>query len=90
MDKCIDTRGLEYLANIFSQIAKEIGCETPSEAIALFRQMMVDMELKNPVAVNRKEELEVLSTSVNPVRLKNNPIRIEPAEAYYLYDVIIG
>lgn len=89
MDKCIDSRGQEYLNDIFNQIAKAMGCETLSEAITMFRQMMVEMELKNPVAVNREEELEVLSTSVNPVRLKNNPVFLEKTEIIQLYDIIV-
>ena len=89
MDKCIDSRGQEYLADIFNQNAKAMGCDTPAEAITLFRQMMVDMELKNPVAVNREEELEELSTSVNPVRLKNNPIALEVEVIKRLYITIV-
>lgn len=89
MDKCIDSRGQEHLADIFYQIAKAMGCETPVDAIALFRQMMEEMELKNPLAVNREEELEVLSTSVNPVRLKNNPVELNIEATFSLYNEII-
>lgn len=89
MDKCIDDRGKEYLADIFNRIAEAMGCATPVDASALFRQMMVEMELKNPVAGNREEELEVLSTSVNPVRLKNNPVSIDSVTAKKLYCVIV-
>lgn len=85
MDKCIDTRGKAYLSNIFDLIAKAMGCESPKQAIVEFRQMMVDMELKNPTSENKEEELNVLCTSVNPVRLKNNPITIEEKNAKILY-----
>ena len=61
MDKCIDNRGQEYLSGIFALISKAMGCESPEQAIAEFRQMMADMDLKNPMAGNREEELEVLS-----------------------------
>ncbi len=89
MDKCIDRRGREYLAGIFEDIAKAMGCDTPKQAIAMFREMMKDMELTNPVAGNRDDELKILSTSVNPVRLKNNPVDIKEEEAYKLYNVIV-
>lgn len=89
IDRCIDSRGQEYLADIFNQIAKAMGCDTPAEAIALFRQMMMEMELKNPVAGNREDELEVLSTSVNPVRLKNNPVLLDTQTIHGLYNVIV-
>ena len=89
MDKCIDSRGQEYLAGIFALISKAMGCEGPEQAIAEFRQMMVDMDLKNPVADNREEELDVLSTSVNPVRLKNNPINLDSKTTKMIYQTII-
>ena len=89
MDKCIDSRGKKYLSGIFALITKAMGCEGSEQAIAEFRQMMVDMELKNPVAVKREEELNVLTTSVNPVRLKNNPVLIDKTISFVLYSIII-
>jgi alcohol dehydrogenase class IV len=89
MDKCIDNRGQEYLTGIFAKISNSMGCENPKQAINAFRLMMKEMDLKNPVAVNREEELEVLSTSVNPVRLKNNPVSIDINMAYELYSIIV-
>ena len=89
MDKCIDKRGKEYLFGIFNLISKAMGCENPEQAIAEFREIMVDMELKSPLAVNRNEELQVLSRSVNPVRLKNNPVKLEPKTTHGLYSIIL-
>lgn len=88
MDKCIDSRGQEYLSGIFALISKAMGCVSPEQAIAEFRQMMQNMDLKNPVAGNREEELNTLSTSVNPVRLKNNPIILDKEVIYSLYTII--
>lgn len=90
MDKCIDTRGQEYLLGIFVLISKAMGCDSPEQAIAEFRQMMKEMELKNPVVVNMKEELEVLSTSVNPVRLNNNPVLLENHIICAIYSSILN
>lgn len=89
IDKCNDTRGQEYLADIFSQIAQTMRCNNSQHAIGTFRIMMKDMDLKNPEAGNKEEELKVLATSVNPVRLKNNPIRIDESDALRLYSRII-
>ena len=89
MDKCIDVRGQKYLSSIFNQIAHSIGCNDPQQAIVVFREMMKDLDLKNPVTSNREEELNVLTTSVNPVRMKNNPVRISKATAFMLYNKII-
>lgn len=89
MDKCIDKRGQEYLNGIFNDIADAMGAKTPSEAIIIFRDMMTQMELANPITNKRKEELSVLSTSVNPVRLKNNPVELSETIIRNLYDNII-
>ena len=90
LDKCIDKRGENYLSSIFEQISNSMGCNSPKGAVSLFRKMMEEMELANPVAGNREEELKVLSTSVNPVRLKNNPVAIDEATAYSLYEKIVN
>lgn len=90
MDKCIDNRGQEYLAGIFAKISKAMGCKSPKQAVDEFRRMMKEMDLKNPVALNRKEDLDVLSKSVNPVRLKNNPIQIDQKIAKLLYNSILA
>ena len=89
MEKCIDYRGKEYLAGIFEQISKSMVCERPKEAIIGFRKMMQVMDLKNPVAGKRDEEIEVLSCSVNPVRLKNNPITIDPKSIIMIYKQVL-
>jgi len=90
LDKCIDSRGRDYLNDIFAKISVAMGCDTLEKAIEKFRQMMKDMELANPVAGNREEELKVLSTSVNPVRLKNNPVKLDLDAIRTLYNLIIG
>ena len=90
MDKCIDKRGQEYLSGIFTLIAKAMGCDSPEQAIAELRQMMKEIDLKNPVAGDREEELNVLSTSVNPVRLKNNPVMLEVDTIRILYSEFLA
>ena len=89
MDKCIDSRGQDYLGIIFNRIAHSMGCDNPERAIASFREMMTDLEMKNPIAGNREEEIIVLSNSVNPVRLKNNPISLDLVTITECYNRII-
>ena len=74
---------------VFLDISKAMGFDSPRTAIAGFREMMSEMGLNNPVSVNRDTELETLSKSVNPVRLKNNPIKIDEATAWRLYNRIV-
>ena len=85
----IDKRGSEYLVSVFDEIAHSMGVGTPVGAIALFREMMKAMELGNPVSENREADLEVLASSVNPVRLKNNPIALQPVVTRDLYNKIL-
>lgn len=89
LDQCMDPRGIAYLESIFTEISTSMGCKSPTEAIVLFEHMMADMDLKNPVTDNREEELKVLSTSVNSVRLKNNPISLSSDAIRCIYEVII-
>lgn len=89
MDKCIDVRGSEYLAGTFNKIAKAMNFESPNQAIRNFRQMMGEMELKPPTTSDRDKELTILSTSVNPIRLKNNPIMLDAQAIYSLYAKIL-
>lgn len=88
-EKCIDYRGFNYLEQIFNDISRAIGGDIPMEAIALFEKMSNEMELQNPVSINRAEELEVLSKSVNPIRLKNNPVGLDDNTIRFLYEKII-
>lgn len=88
-DKCIETRGREYLSHIFQDIAYSMGMENPYAARVLFTSMLEDMEMQNPFAGNRAEELDMLSKSVNPIRLKNNPIKLDDLIIRRIYDIIV-
>jgi len=89
MDKCIDSRGEGYLSGIFQEIAGALGAGSPEEAVQLFRSMMEEMQMQQPVTENREADLEVLTTSVNPIRLRNNPVELEREAIEYLYNIII-
>lgn len=89
MDRCVDVKGEEYLAKVFFEIAESMGCDTPKDAIALFRRMMEELSLNNPISENWAEELAILSSSVNPVRLKNNPVSLDSNTIGSLYESIV-
>ena len=89
LDRCIDARGVDYLVNVFTQIAEAIGCPNAIAAIKKFRQMMAEMELQNPSSENRDSDISVLSSSVNPVRLKNNPVELDEQTIGKLYETIV-
>ncbi len=89
MDQCIDTRGCEYLESIFHDIAASMDCSTPAQAIKRFRQMMDAMDMNSPVSDQTDLDLPVLISSVNPVRLKNNPIQLDSETIRSLYRKIV-
>ena len=84
-EKCIDDRGEEYLKGTFLDIAHALGCVTVSEAISLFRSMLDEMGISQPTSREREKELEILSSSVNPIRLKNNPVELDGKSIRNLY-----
>lgn len=68
-DDCIDGRGLDYLRSTMAQISEMISLER-------FKSMLAKLEMKSPEAIARDTELEILVQSVNPDRLKNNPVAL--------------
>lgn len=90
IDKCIDIRGEEYLKKVFVDISCAMGCKTPEEAVLVFNQMMSEMEMQKPVPVNLDDELGILVHSVNPVRLKNNPVELDEQTIMSIYKEILS
>lgn len=88
LDECIDPRGQDYLSGVFSAISKEMGCSTADEAIAFFRGMMKALDMKDPTLQN-DSDIEILTASVNPVRLKNNPVKLSEHTLRTMYEAIV-
>ena len=86
---CIDVRGEEYLKNTFDEIADAMGRSCVEEAIEKFRNMVDELELTIPENVTDKD-YEVLKNSVNPVRLKNNPVVLSVEDIDIIYHDILG
>ena len=89
LNACADSRGQKYLDGIFQEISDAMGCKGAEDAISVFRQMMSGMELQNPEFSDKCLELPILSSSVNPVRLKNNPVPLDEINTRMLYCIII-
>lgn len=79
---CIDTRGSEYLRETLSHISELITLDQ-------FKAMMATMDMQYPEAENKEEELETLAKSVNPVRLKNNPVALSTEVMREMYRRIV-
>ncbi len=88
-EKCIDPRGQEYLKGIFYAIAHTMRAADTFAALELFSEMLKDMDIKSPVAIDRETEIAQLATSVNPIRLKNNPVELDAETLGNLYASIV-
>ena len=73
---CIDSRGKDDLLTVFDDIARALECASAEEAVHFMQNMLTVLELHHPEAKDRTAELEVLTDSVNPTRLKNNPVAL--------------
>lgn len=80
-EKCVDPRGEEYLREIFGEIARAMGCETVQEAVETFQSIVRRTGIKLPP----RGDYALLSRSVNPVRLKNNPVALSVEDAGEIY-----
>lgn len=86
---CVDSRGIDYLKSIFSDIAHSLNSASPELAIETFYKMISKMEITYPRAENKEKDIQELSDSVNPIRLKNNPIVLNNNVISSLYKAII-
>lgn len=75
LDNCIDARGTEYVAKTFREIAVAMGYNCVENAIYAFKKILDKLELSAP-EMRSDADFEILKVSVNPVRLKNNPIML--------------
>jgi len=75
------------LERVFQDLAQAMGCETAGASIDKFQNLLVKLELKTPAA--KPEDFRILKSSVNPVRLKNNPVSLSPEAVDVLYHQIL-
>ena len=88
-EKCIDSRGQQYLDGIFQDIANAMGSTDPFAARDTFICMLKEMDIQNPISEHRTSDINLLTTSVNPIRLKNNPIALDEQTIRSLYESIV-
>ncbi len=87
IENCIDSRGQKYVRTTFEQIAEAMGCANIKDAIATLRNTIDDLGLTVP-NMDNAEDFETLKHSVNPVRLKNNPVGLSEAAIDGIYHKI--
>ncbi len=81
-EDCADSRGSEYLRSTMEEISGMISLDQ-------FKTMLEKMEMKAPEAADKAADLEVLAQSVNPVRLKNNPVALRTDVLKEMYRRIV-
>jgi len=57
--------------------------------LAWVRQLLKNLGMEYPASRNREQELDILTASVNPVRLKNNPVMLEKDTLRAMYERIV-
>ena len=76
------------LTEIFTEIAKTLGCKTVPEAIRYVLALNEKLFIEDAVEL-KMEDIDVLTASVNPVRLSNNPVTLSKKTLRELYRKII-
>lgn len=87
-EKCIDPRGEDFLKDIFAQIASAMGCENADQACMKFSDIFENLSLSVPKA--EEKDFDIIRNSVNPTRLKNNPVGLEIEDIDMLYHEILA
>lgn len=82
MDRCIDTRGEDYLRKTLDGIQELIDPE-------YYNNLLDELAMEYPVSGNKPKEAELLAKSVNTDRLKNYPVSLTENDLRDMYGVII-
>ena len=85
--KTIDARGVEYLSETLNEIGRALGCADATSGAEKLKEVFDELEFTVPVA--NEEQIAELSTSVNPVRLKNHPVALDENTITSLYREIL-
>ncbi len=88
-DKCIDPRGEDHLGFIFEWLGQLMHCDSPEKGLMMFRSIMFSLDMPQPQSRNREEELDILTRSVNPERLRNNPVELDEKTIRSIYGRIL-
>jgi len=84
---CTDERGEEYLRQTFLELAEVMGGKDIYEAVEKFDNILGELNLFVPSV--KEQDIEILTNSVNEIRLKNNPIKLDKSDINILYHQIL-
>lgn len=87
--ECDDPRGEAHLKHVLDTLSALFECGHTKEAVARFRDLFGELELKQIVCED-EETLRELAVSVNPQRLKNSPVPFSVGQLLEMYRTILG
>ncbi len=88
-EHCVDARGQAYLLETLADVSREIGCSNLKDAPRRMANLYAALFQTETPENFRTEELDLLVASVNPVRLKNNPVALSSEAIRSLYTCIL-
>lgn len=88
-NRCIDSRGRDYLEQMFVELACALDTSDAKEAVDIYDMFLNSLELEMPNIVE-EAHINILKKSVNLVRLKNNPIELDEEILEELYRQILN
>lgn len=88
-DKCVDPRGRDHLDSIFKWLGRIMLSDSAYKGLMRFRSIMDALDMPKPHSDNLEKDLDILTHSVNPVRLKNNPVTLDEDVIRNIYKRIL-
>ncbi len=88
-EKCIDPRGKDHLEFIFEWLGQIMQCDSAYKGLMMFRAIMFSLGMSQPQTKDREAELDILTRSVNPERLRNNPVKLDEEMIHTIFDRIL-
>lgn len=81
-DGCINSHGRESFERTMREISEKID-------LNYFKALFDKLEMSYPESETKESDLDVLAASVNPVRLKNNPVALSTEVLREMYGRIV-
>lgn len=78
-----EKRGEDYLEKIFSMVSLTLGTDTSIRAITSFYDFLKSLEISFPKI--SEEDIDILTSSVNSIRLGNNPVFLSEKDIREIY-----
>ena len=87
INDCIDPRGEAYVFGMLTELAELFNCESAEQGADKFKELLDSLDL--PKAKAGENDLEILINSVDPTKLKSNPVALNKEVIKELYKQII-